>query len=143
MMLMRVALLALGIALAVPASAADLTVSDGWIRFLPAGVPAGGYFNLHNAAAKPAYLTGATAPAYGEVMLHKTMTMDGMSKMEAVEKVEVPPHGELRFAPGGYHLMLMAPKRKIAPGDRIPVTLQFSDGQRVTAEFSVRGPTGK
>jgi len=123
------------------AQAASLTVSDAWFRSLPAGLPAGGYFTLHNAGAKDAVLTGAQSPACGSVMLHRSENMDGMSGMTMAENVTVPAHGTFAFAPGGYHLMCMSPAMK--PGATAAVTLQFADGTKLTAPFAVKNARGK
>jgi copper(I)-binding protein len=76
-------------------------------------------------------------------MMHRTAEEGGVSRMLAVERAEVPAGGKVAFAPGSYHLMLMQPTRKMAAGDRIQVTLEFAGGQKLTAEFQVRGATGK
>ena len=57
--------------------------------------------------------------------------------------VDVPAHGDVVFAPGGYHLMCMSPSAAMIPGRSVPVTLRFRNGDEVTASFSVRGVTGK
>lgn len=129
--------------LSVGAWAADLNVSDAWIRVLPGGAPAGGYFILHNGARKPVVLVSARSVAFGHVMMHKTAEEGGLSRMLPVERVEVPAGGKAAFAPGGFHLMLMQPNRKVAVGDRIKITLGFAGGQKLTTEFQVRGPTVK
>ena len=64
-----------------------------------------------------------------------------MAQMQDVARVEVPAGGSVRFAPGGYHLMCMAPKMKI--GTEVPVTLHFADTTAVVAPFTVRGATGQ
>jgi len=56
-------------------------------------------------------------------------------------RVAIPPGGEVRFAPAGYHLMCSDPKMKI--GARVPVSLELSDGSSVVAAFQVRGASGK
>lgn len=123
--------------------AADLRVTDAWIRLLPGPAPAGGYFVLHNAAAQPAVLVGAASAAFGHVMMHKTTEERGVSRMAHVERVEVPAGGTAAFAPGGYHLMLMQPVRRLSPGERIQMTLEFAGGKKLAADFEVRGPAGK
>ena len=139
----RAVLLALGFALLAPAgarAASAVTVSGGWFRYLLASIPAGGYMTLHNSSAAPAMLTGASSPACGSLMLHRTESSGGTERMVAVAKVPVPAHGTLRFAPGGYHLMCMRPR--MHPREAVPVTLMFADGSRITASFTVFGANG-
>jgi len=98
---------------------------------------------LHNESKDAIALVGASSPDYAMVMLHKTVEEGGTSKMMAVDRIEVPAGGAVTFHPGGYHLMLMHAKHEIKVGSRIPVTLVFSGGAKVTAQFEVRGPTAR
>jgi copper(I)-binding protein len=125
------------------AEASEVKVSDAWLRALPAGLPAGGYFTLHNNEAKPLTLTGAKSKSCGMLMLHKSSDMSGMMHMEDVSKVDVPAHGTLKFAPGGYHLMCMEPSADIKPGRTVSITLIFSNGSSVTSPFAVRTASGQ
>lgn len=120
-----------------------LRVEAAWLRAMPAGLPAGGYFKLHNAGDGAVSLTGAQSPAYGHVMLHQTTHQSGRAHMSMVQAVEVPPGGTVEFAPGGHHLMLMDPKQPVEPGDRVEVRLQFEGHAPVEASFAVYGPQGK
>ena len=126
-------------ALALPA----VTVTNAWLRALPGGLPAGGYFTLHNPTTKTLTLRAASSPACGMVMLHKSETMSGMASMANVDTVDVPAGGTLEFSPGGYHLMCMQPKASLKPGSKASVTLVFVGGDKVTTEFAVRGANGK
>ena len=125
-----------------PALAAQVTVSDAWFRALPANLPAGGYFTLHNngAALK---LTGADSPVCGVLMLHKSNVADGMATMSMVESIDIATGGTLIFGPGNYHLMCMSPTAAMRPGASVPVTLQFAGGLSTTAKFVVRNAAGK
>jgi periplasmic copper chaperone A len=125
------------------AMAADLTVSDGWIRAMPASVPSGGYFTLHNGGAKAVALTGATSPACGMLMLHQSENMGGMTNMQDVARVDVPAGGTIKFSPGGYHLMCMGATKAIQPGQTVAVTLEFSNGAKLVSRFAVRNAAGK
>jgi copper(I)-binding protein len=66
-----------------------------------------------------------------------------MSTMHDVTGVDVAPGGKISFAPGGYHLMCMDAKPTIKPGAKVPVTLIFKSGEKLTADFAVRGAAGK
>jgi len=133
----------LALAVSTHASAADVKVSDAWMRALPSNLPAGGYFTLHNGGKKALTLTGATSSACGMLMLHKSESMGGMMHMEDVTKLDVPAGGTLSFAPGGYHLMCMQPTSAIKPGNTVQVSLTFADGSRIEAPFAVRTASGQ
>ncbi|MFO1315479.1 MAG: copper chaperone PCu(A)C [Burkholderiales bacterium] len=136
-----IALCAVGFCIS--AVAADFEVSDAWVRLLPAGAPAGGYFNLRNNSKAPVALVGASSSDYRNVMLHRTKEESGTSRMLHVESVEIPANGSISFAPGSYHLMLMGATRTHVPGDRIPVTLEFSDKHKITAQFEARAASAR
>ena len=87
-------------------------------------------------------LVGAASPGCGALMLHRSVNDSGQERMEMVDSVPVPAHGEVKFAPGGYHLMCMSPTAEAARGRSVPVTLRFKDGGSLTASFPVRGATG-
>jgi len=135
--------LAILLALAAPASAASVNVTDGWFRALPGKLPAGGYFNVHNTTKNGVAILGAQSDGCSMLMMHKSSTSGGMSRMEMADKVEVPAGGKTSFAPGGLHLMCMRPTAIMKIGGKVPVVLQLSDGTRVAATFAVRGASGK
>ena len=131
-----------------------VTIGNAWMRALP-DLPASGYFSLHNSGASGVTLTGAGTPACGNLTLHQTIRahtmshmsgiapgpmagMPGMTSMQAVAAITVPPGGSVRFTPGGYHLMCEQPGPGVSPGGSIPVTLRFADGSSLTSNFPVR-----
>jgi len=136
----------LAIMLALPlaaAPAAPVVVSNAWIRALPGKLPAGGYFTLHNGTTKTVTLSGATSPACGMLMLHKSESMSGMASMADVTTIAVAPGATLKFAPGGYHLMCMEPGVAVRRGGKVTIVLEFADGRNVPAKFVVRGANGR
>lgn len=110
------------------------------MQVLIASRPAAGYFALQNHGGSPLVLTGASAPDCGSLMLHQSTSEGGMDRMLMVKSVAVPPHGTIRFAPGGYHLMCMSPSGALLRhAGTEPVTLQFADGRSITADFTIQG----
>jgi copper(I)-binding protein len=120
------------------AHSTDIQVKDAWIRWLPANVPGGGYMTLINTGSAARVLIGASSPDYGEVGIHQTRIRLGLTDMTRVESVELKPRIPVRFAEGGYHLMLMQPKRTLQPGDRVLITLHFAQGPPIEVPFEVR-----
>lgn len=117
---------------------ADVQVKDAWIRWLPAGIPAGGYMTLMNRGSATYTLVGATSPDYGQIGIHQTIDNHGMSEMRPVDSVALEPDKPVRFAERSYHLMLMQPKREIRVGDHVILALQFAGGQSLKVRFAVR-----
>jgi copper(I)-binding protein len=117
-----------------------LRLQEAWIRLLPGDLPLGGYFTLTNDGKAPVRLVGAESDAFEGIMMHESIQEGGSARMQHVNAVEVLPGDTLRFAPGGYHLMLMKRRGPVNLGDRLPITLMFEDGRQVTAEFTVRHP---
>jgi copper(I)-binding protein len=121
-----------------PAETPPIRVADAWIRWLPAGLPAGGYATLTNTGEKPLDLIAASSSAYAEVSIHRSIDQGGTISMEPVQRITIHSHSTVDFAAQGYHLMLMQAKQPVKPGDRVPMTLRFSDGLQLTVPFEVR-----
>ena len=119
--------------------AGQVSVSHAWIRLLPGNLPAGAYCTVINHSDHTVTLIAASALDFKNAMLHKSITQNGIDKMVHVARIPIPAGQTLRFAPGGYHIMLMPPHKALKPGQRTQITLKFADGQRVTAPFKVKG----
>lgn len=114
-------------------------VSHVWVREAPPGVDVlAGYFVLENLTDKPLTLTETSSPDFGSVMMHQSVVKDGQESMQDVTRVLVPAHGSVEFKPGGYHLMLMQPRKNLFSGDMITLILKFSDGSELAIMANVR-----
>jgi len=95
----------------------------------PGGAPVmAGYMVVYNYTDEDARITGAASPDFDRVELHRTISENDTTRMEAVESIEVPAGGRADFVPRGLHLMLFTPQRKFSEGDEFPVTLETSRG---------------
>ena len=97
-----------------------------------------GYATVRNSCAKGVDIIGLASQDFMMSLIHETVLQNGMSRMRQARSTRVPAHGELRFEPGGRHLMLMHPKRSLKPGDKVKVMLKLADGRRIAADFIVR-----
>ncbi len=117
-----------------------LMADNAWIREAPPKATAlAGYMTLMNKGDKPRMLVGASSPAFGKVMLHRTVMEEGMAKMVHQHMIEIPAHGSVTFEPNGYHLMLMKPKQQLKAGDKVEITLEFKNGETLVVTHVVRG----
>lgn len=117
-----------------------LALSDQWLRVILPSRPAAGYFTLTNSSDQAYVLDGAASPSCDDLMLHLSISEGGVERMTMVDSVDVPAHGSVQFAPGGYHLMCTGPGDDVVPGHSVVVTLHFRAGGEITAEFPVRSP---
>src|SRR5579864_5546151 len=83
----------------------DITVSSRIVRASIPGSPnSAAYMVISNAGGAPDALIAARCACAVKVDIHKTEDMRGMSTMVSAAPVAVPPHGQVMFQPGGYHL---------------------------------------
>ena len=131
---------------AAPGNTADLqasiSVSDAWIRWLPANLPAAGYATLHNVGERRATLIAASTGDYGTIMFHASRNQRGVERMVRIDSIAIEPHSQVSFAPEGLHIMLTEPKRSIQPGDHVLLILRFANGQSLPVQFEVRRTDG-
>lgn len=143
---MNVSRLCLGLSLLLSASAAvgaepacAPVIEDAWVRAAPPGAKSlAGYLVLRNACAAPVEVVDVESRDFGMPMIHRTEQVDGVSRMRPAGRLVVAAGAQLRFEPGGLHLMLMKPLRPLAEGDTARLRLVLADGRRVYAEAPVR-----
>ena len=97
-----------------------------------------GFGRIENDCPAPLVVTDASSPAFGEVSVHESTVVDGISRMRAIPELVVPANGSATLAPGGLHLMLGEPRTGLAVGDAIVVEFSLRDGGTLRGEFEVR-----
>ena len=118
---------------------AQVAVMDPWVRGTVAAQTSTGAFMQLKSATDVA-LVAVSSPAAGIAEIHE-MRMDGsVMRMAAVKKLDLPTNRVVELKPGGFHLMLMALKRPIKDGERIPVTLTFEDKAGKRFDVKVEAP---
>jgi copper(I)-binding protein len=126
---------------AVPAASeeAGISVRDAWIRQTPPGMTMmAGYMELRNNTSRSHVLVAASSPGFASVIIHRTLVKDSIARMVHASQIELTPNASLIFAPGGYHLMLMNPKRTLRAGDPVVINLEFRGGLVLPVAFEVR-----
>ncbi|MGJ7915300.1 copper chaperone PCu(A)C [Massilia sp. LXY-6] len=120
-------------------AAAQVSVSDPWVRATVPQQKVGGAF-MQLTSAKPARLVEVKTPVAGRVELHQ-MAMEGQTmRMRAVDSIELPAGQTVNLASGGYHLMLFDLKRQLKEGEQVPLTLVVLDGAGKRETVAVSAP---
>ncbi|TLX23082.1 copper chaperone PCu(A)C [Thermomonas fusca] len=122
------------------AGKADVRVLEAWTRAVPAVAPvAGGFLTVVNKGDADDRLLRVESDIAQRVELHQMRNDGGVMRMRALpEGVVVPAHGKLVLKPGGYHLMLIKPRRALVAGGHFEATLVFQRAGRVPVRFEVR-----
>lgn len=122
------------------AASADsaLVCTAGIYRLSPPGIAAAVYFNLKNQSPAKVVLTGATSAVSKRVEIHKSGMENGMMTMEAQDELPVAKGQALAFKPGGYHLMVFAPKPTLKAGDTVSFTLHSKSGKSWPCQTTVK-----
>lgn len=123
----------------VSAAENNISIQDPYVRMVPPGVKTTGAFMLiANPGANDITLMAAESGVAQTVQLHTHINEDGVMKMRQVAGIEIKAKGQTELKPGSFHVMLIDLKNELKEGDRIPITLTFSDGQKTTVEAQVR-----
>ena len=121
------------------ATGSGLTIQDPWVREPPPGATVlAAYLTLTNRSGSPQMLLGASSPLFEQIEIHQTVERDGTARMVRQERLEVPPGGQLSFAPGSYHLMLIGPRATLHEGDTVDLRLELEGGDAVDVSAPVR-----
>jgi len=96
-----------------------------------------GFGQLRNLGPETLELTSFASPEFGDVSLHRTEIVDGMSRMREVPSLSIAPGETVELAPGGYHLMLMMPNGPISPEQSITVHVSAGEGRVYRFELPV------
>ncbi len=122
------------------ATATGITAGDAWIRAtLPDAPVAGAFLTITNGSGQADRLVAASTDAAERVEIHETRMEDGMMKMRQLTDGIALAAGEtVSLAPGGLHMMLMAPTRQFVAGETVEIELEFEHAPRQRIAFSVR-----
>ena len=123
--------------------AGALTLQGAVVRAVPAGVPnTAAYLTIVNGGAMPDRLLSVSCDCARAVEMHISHVMNGMAMMMPSGPVEIPAGGQVSFAPGARHLMVMGLKAPLADGSTQEMTLKFQAAGTVKAGFAVKSRIG-
>lgn len=116
-------------------------VDGAWIR-LPAvaGQPGAAYFTLHGGREAETLVSVSTRAADRAEIHESTKDSNGVVKMAPLASVDLPVGAQVKFVPGGRHVMLFGMVPNVHAGEKVPLTLRFASGHAVTAVADVAVP---
>lgn len=126
-------------------AAANVKVTNAWARATaPGQTTAAAYAEVTSDV--DAVLVGASSAAAARVELHSMSMDNGVMRMRAAPRVELPAGKAVKLSPNGIHLMLIDVRKPLKAGDKVPLVLTIearaASPQTVRAEAEVR-PLGE
>ena len=117
----------------------ELVVHGAWVREAPPNAQTiAGYAIFKNNGAKSVELVSLNSPDFERVEFHVTTLEKGMMRMKHLESVLLKPGEQMEFEPGGRHLMLTGPKRRLRVGDIVSIKIGIVDGRVIEIEMPVK-----
>ena len=119
-------------------AATGIEISNAWMR--PAAKDGNGavYFALQNHSASADELTGVSSDIATAVEMHESKMEGDVMQMNQLMSIPIKGKASVEFAPGGYHVMLIALKKDVKIGDQVQVTLHFKDHEDMALNVPVQ-----
>lgn len=87
------------------------------------------YMTIANNGNTPIEISGVRSPQFERVEMHETKVDDqGISRMNRLARVAIPPGESAEFRAGGKHLMLMGARPDTAAGSPVTLEFDYNDG---------------
>ncbi len=115
------------------------TVTDAVVRMAAnPKAPSVGYFTLKGGPSDDRLLT-VTSPVVIRVEMHESMTGGGMASMKPLDGgVAVPANTDVKFEPGGKHIMLFNINPGMKVGETMRLDFVFASGLQLQAYAPLR-----
>lgn len=116
-----------------------LEIEDAWIAEAPpVSKVMAAYMEIDNETAQDRVATSITCKEFERAEFHRTVDKAGMASMEHQQTLNIAANSELDLEPGGYHVMLFNPARRLLAGDNTQCRIEFDDGTAIDFELKVR-----
>ncbi len=133
-----------------PANGPKIKIDGAWSRSADVGMPMSGgmggsassaaYFVINNCGTEADTLLSVSSPVAGITGMHMTQTVNNVTSMVEVQKIDILAGKKVEFKEGGYHVMLMNLKQTINQGDPVELILTFEKSGPITVIAPARAP---
>jgi periplasmic copper chaperone A len=95
------------------------------------------YVPLLNEDKEPDQFLGGSTPVADTVSIHESYEENGVSKMRALDNIELAPNKPVAMRPGGKHLMLTGLKKQLNEGDKFRIAFRFAKAGSIEVQVMV------
>lgn len=122
----------------------NIQVVDPWVPTAPTiAKNHAAYMILINKSKKNKTIIAASSPQYVKAEIHLSKIANGIATMKQLNQINLPAGSKTHFKPGGLHIMLMKPKRRMKTGDIVAISLFLNDDTKIQFKAEVRNRNKK
>jgi hypothetical protein len=116
-----------------------LEIDDAWIAEAPpVSKVMAAYMEIENETSQDRQAISMQCHEFERAEFHRTVDEEGMARMEHLQALSIPAGSELELEPGGYHVMLFNPARRLLAGDTTQCRIEFDNGKTIDFDLVIR-----
>lgn len=117
----------------------SLSIEDAWIAEAPPmSKVMAGYLKIHNLAKCEREIISVTSPDFAKIEIHRTVHENGLAKMQHQKSLVLDGNETLVLEPGGYHLMLFRPVKRLQADDSSNFSFKLWSGETLRVNAVVK-----
>ncbi|MCL5028058.1 MAG: copper chaperone PCu(A)C [Bacteroidetes bacterium] len=115
-----------------------MEIDSAWVRPAAKGMNSALYFDLRNNTSNTDTLIKVSSPVAELVQVHETLNKNGLMEMKEVKSLGVHKNQIIKFAPGGYHVMLIKLKKDLKAGAKVGFVFYFKKAGKIKVTAVVK-----
>lgn len=116
-----------------------LQIEDAWLAEAPpVSKVMAAYMTIDNDSQQQQQAVAMVCKEFERAEFHRTMDKDGIASMQYQQVLSIPANSAMKLEPGGYHVMLYEPARRLLAGDRTGCSMEFDDGTTIKFDLVVK-----
>ena len=120
------------------ATKSSVVVLESWIRLTPpVATNSAAYFTIQNKSDKDVTVVEVSTAIAESSAMHDVEIKNSMVRMVHLPQLIVPAGGNVVFAPGGKHLMLINLTKKLQDNQEVSVIFKLDSGEKIIAKMQV------
>ncbi len=116
-----------------------LIIEDAWIAEAPpVSKVMVAYMRLINTGTKTIEIIHAESSLYSSIEFHETIHENGLARMIRHDTLKIPANNKLELKPGGPHIMLFNPTKRLTAGSTAEIKLTTKNNKVITVTVPVK-----
>ena len=116
-----------------------LEIEHAWLAEAPpVSKVMAAYMTIDNDSQQQRQAVAMVCREFARAEFHRTVEKDGIASMQHQQVLSIPANSKLELKPGGYHVMLFQPARRLLAGDNTGCSMEFDDGMTIEFDLVVK-----